>query len=239
MATQQPLLTDLEPCLKDDCIARWPDRAMPLSVNLDELVGSQLHWLAAAKALKGWEQLSNGLIRFTHAEAGSPAPIQITFGASSLPQGSRCYRYIDSEHAIQAASIRLDPNLTDPESVERELFHQVGQALGLTQPLAPKALNTLRWLYRLPVGFDYHAYARSQRLEGIYSIDELIRYWSETPTQATSTRPALQMVSGQASKPSLTVLSPPSRPTQSVWQLKPNASSPFRPTASNSPARPV
>lgn len=182
-------------------------------------------------------------------------------------EGGNCYRYVDEQSAITSAMILV--NLTEgdveiknaEEILKRSLIPLIGQALGLCaeepgrNPVADqfhqassspsdlyiswRDVETLRWMYRLPVGFNYQEYLKkltqgstsgqplSQNARQLLqmNIDELVENLVENPkTRKLSFVPPKNLNGAPAL--------PPQNSFQNVSQSA--QSSPFTPVAFSS-----
>lgn len=192
-----PGKTRLSACIYQGNVSRWADTAMPLRIFIEE----DHYGAAVTEALDRCAAATEGRVRYTLVKQPETAHIVVQTQFSELKFTGRCYRYQEENGAISRAVLFLKPPSQDiskpsgPDPFRSEVFQLVCRALGfgsgsLTYPFNPlECLETLRSLYRLPLGFNYAEYGRRMGLSAPFDIDDVLarlrqKQTASSPAQA-------------------------------------------------------
>jgi hypothetical protein len=163
------------------------------------------------EALEFWSKASGGLVKFQVVSRHDQSQIDFKWRRVDRKTLGHCEYAFNAEHLLYSAEIQigisdglLHQQYNDLGEVQHTIYHEVAHALGVTghsnQPgdimyvphqfgvLKPteRDKETLRWLYKLPPGFDYQQTGRQQQLEAPYTLNDVLGGLSGNSTMAAS-----------------------------------------------------
>lgn len=170
----------------------------------------------AVNAFLQWQQRSDGLVRFHFVDSVSDSQIDLKWRRVDRKTLGHCEFSWNDQHCLYSAEIQI--GITDglvhsqydkPEEVQHTILHEIGHALGLTGhspysgdimyvphqygvlSLSERDVETLKWLYRLPLGFNYHTAAAQMNLKMPYDMDQVMAHLTGESRTATAFSHAL------------------------------------------------
>jgi hypothetical protein len=145
-----------------------------------------------------WSQLSGGVVTFHRVGTLQDSQINVVWRRVDRKSLGHCEYTWDPKGRIYSAEIsiglsdgRVHHYYDNPEEVKRTILHEIGHALGLghsnhirdimypthqigVNQISMRDVETLRWLYKLPTGFDYLSEAQRLGLPMESRIDEVV-----------------------------------------------------------------
>jgi hypothetical protein len=160
--------TYLHTCLKDDHLCRWPDGTMPIHVYIAPFVWyekkkqqeSHLYRQLVLESLEAWRKASNGLVRFQIVDNLNSSQIDFKWRRVDRKTLGHCTYELDKQYRLFSAEIQI--------GISDGLLH------ARYHTLSPRDMDTVSWLYSLPVGFNYKSVAAKYQLKTNYTISDVI-----------------------------------------------------------------
>ncbi len=151
------------------------------------------------EALNLWSNISNGGIQFQLVQTVSQSQIDINWRRVDRKSLGHCEYLINQASAMYSCEIKIGisdglihAQYNDFGEVEHTIIHELGHALGLighskgsedimyvphqygVTGLSKRDIETVRWLYKLPVGFSYETEAQKYNLPPGFTIHDVI-----------------------------------------------------------------
>jgi Matrixin len=172
---------------------RWYEKAK----QQDSMFYNQL----VINCFQQWTTLTNGLVTFRFVPTINDSQIDIKWRRVDRKSLGHCEYTWNKQGALYSAEIQigisdgvLHNQYNDPGEVKHTILHEIGHALGLVghsdQPgdmmyvphqygitqLSARDVDTLRWLYKVPLGFDPVQTALSAGLKPPYDTNDVLAY---------------------------------------------------------------
>jgi Matrixin len=150
-------------------------------------------------ALETWRKATNGLVRFNIVDKVDNSQIDFKWRRVDRHSLGHCAYEVDNLNRLFSAAIQigisdgfLHAQYQDAGEVKHTVLHEIGHALGLREhsdeapdimyvphqygvyTLSERDIETIQWLYRLPVGFDYRTVGKKYNLQPGFTIDHVI-----------------------------------------------------------------
>lgn len=151
------------------------------------------------ESLKRWQDVTQNAIHFQIVPDLNTSQINFSWRRVDRKSLGHCEYAINKQSMLYSAEIQigisdgiLHQGYNDTDEVRHTILHEIGHAIGLighsngppdimyvphqygVSDLSPRDIETIRWLYKLPVGFDYHAIAKKHQLKEPYTIHDVI-----------------------------------------------------------------
>ncbi len=151
------------------------------------------------EAMDKWSQISGGTVRFHLVGNLNDSQIDINWRRVDRTSLGHCEYIINKQSMIYSAEIRIGisdglihAKYNDFDEVRHTVLHEFGHALGLighsdhsadimyvphqygVTSISERDMETLRWLYKLPAGFDYIEAGRHYKLPEPFTIHDVI-----------------------------------------------------------------
>jgi len=149
--------------------------------------------------LQEWHRISGGKVRFQIVDNLNSSQIDFKWRRVDRKSLGHCTYEIDDKHRLFSASIQigisdglLHAQYQDASEVQHTILHEIGHALGLSghsdqaedimyvphqygvHSLSERDKETLKWLYKLPVGFNYKGIGANLKLGSGFTFDQVI-----------------------------------------------------------------
>jgi predicted Zn-dependent protease len=150
-------------------------------------------------ALEVWQKASQGKVKFQLVTALNQSQIDIKWRRVDRKSLGHCTYEIDPQGRLFTAEIQigisdgmLHAQYQDASEVKHTILHEIGHALGLLGhsdgpedimfvphqfgvfELSSRDQETLSWLYKLPLGFDFKPMGKKYGLEEPYTLHTVI-----------------------------------------------------------------
>ncbi len=174
--------TYLEYNLKNGKLIRWPDHFFPLTFYIAPFrwyrgQNDAAKYLGLVqRALRTWEQVSNNRCRFQIVSNLNDSQVNLEWKRVDRKSLSYCLFNFDEQARLYSAEVQIGlsdgiihAQYMDENEVYHTILHEIGHALGLGHSpyqsdimytphqygnvgLSPRDINSIRWLYNLPLG---------------------------------------------------------------------------------------
>lgn len=201
-------------------------------------------------ALNAWQRATDNHVRFSVVSQLNQSQINFKWRRVDRRSLGHCtyetdnlFRLFSAEIQIGISDGLLHARYQDAGEVQHTILHEIGHALGLVghsdgagdimyvphqygvHALSPRDIETIRWLYRLPVGFDYRAIGKKYKLPPGFTLDDVIHRIEariqgvpvEDPApDETTPHPAPEGEANAASPPAFSTGAPAAHRTRSL-----------------------
>ena len=183
---------------------------------------SYLYNQMVMEAMSLWSQISENRVRFQLVRTAQESQIDLNWRRVDRKSLGHCEYMFNERAQIYSAEIRIGLSdgvvhgrYNDPDEVRHTILHEFGHALGLlghsdgpedimyvphqygVVGLSERDRETLKWLYRLPVGFDYLAVGRKHQLKEPFTLNDVLELLEHGPSK----RPPNDFLQKHAPKP--------------------------------------
>lgn len=178
--------TYLQYNLKEGRLIRWPDNCFPLTFYIAPFRwyrgrGEENKYYAMVqKAIQTWEQASERRCRFQFVSNLNDSQVNLEWKRVDRKSLGYCLFNFDTQSRLYSAEVQiglsdgiLHAQYMDENEVYHTILHEIGHALGLghspyttdimytphqygTVSLSRRDVNSIRWLYDLPLGTSVH-----------------------------------------------------------------------------------
>ncbi len=150
-------------------------------------------------AFNTWSQVSGGKVTFQFVATLNESQIDVNWRRVDRKSLGHCEYMINKQSMVYSAEIKiglsdgiLHAQYNDMDEVRHTILHEVGHALGLighsdgpedimyvphqfgVTGLSQRDVDTLKLLYKLPVGFDYMAIGKKHALKEPFTFHDVI-----------------------------------------------------------------
>ncbi|MEB3287884.1 MAG: matrixin family metalloprotease [Vampirovibrionales bacterium] len=151
------------------------------------------------ECLKVWQDVTHNAVRFLIVPDMQSSQINFAWRRVDRKSLGHCEYSINKRSMVYSAEIQigisdgiLHAAYNDADEVRHTILHEIGHSLGLVGHsdgpsdimyvphqygvvgLSPRDAETIGWLYKLPVGFNYHAIAEKHQLAAPYTLHDVI-----------------------------------------------------------------
>lgn len=138
--------TYIDQCLREEHIARWPDKAMPIKVYVapfrwyekSKQMESNAYQGMVLQALEKWAAVSNGKIAFRLVSTLNDSQMDISWRRVDRKSLGHCEYLVNKNYQIYSAEIKigisdglLHAKYNDMDEVNHTILHEIGHALGI------------------------------------------------------------------------------------------------------------
>jgi hypothetical protein len=151
------------------------------------------------ESMDRWKNATGGMVRFQLVSRQQDSQINLEWRRVDRKSLGHCEYLVNDKSMVYSAeiSIGLSDNVihsqyNNPDEVRHTILHEFGHALGLighsdgesdimfvphqygVVDISARDINTIQWLYKLPVGFDYVQAGQNYKLAAPFSIHDVI-----------------------------------------------------------------
>jgi predicted Zn-dependent protease len=165
-------------------------------------------------AMSTWSRITGEAVRFRLVSTVQESQIDLKWRRVDRRSLGHCEFLVNDRSMIYSAEIQigisdglLHARYNDIDEVKHTILHEFGHALGLVGHsdgpgdimyvphqfgvvnLSQRDIETLQWLYKLPVAFDYLAIGKKYELPEPFTMDDVIEQIAGNPLPKEPFRP--------------------------------------------------
>lgn len=151
------------------------------------------------ECLNRWQEISQGKIRFQIVNDLNSSQINFAWRRVDRKSLGHCEYAINKQYMLYSAEIQigisdgvLHNQYNDMDEIKHTILHEIGHALGISghsdggvdimyvphqygiSDLSPRDIETINWLYQLPIGFNFQAIGEQYNLDDGFNINDVI-----------------------------------------------------------------